>query len=319
MAEVSMKAPTAGIDVGKAWLDVAVLGVKEQKRFQNDDAGFIGLIEWLQAHGVVRVGLEATGGYEQAVAAALRAAGFAVLLLQPVQVRAFAKFRLQRAKNDQIDARLIAECADAATMRDTVHDERLAQLANRLTFIEQIEEDIARCKTRREACRDERILALLAQELARLKTLRRNELAGLFEKIAAHCDLKQRLLLIESIPGLGRRTAIALVIRMPELGRASREQAAALVGAAPFDDRSGKRDGQKHIAGGRERARKSLYAAALPAAFRWNKALVDLYGRLVSAGKPHKVALIACVRKLIIYANAVLARGTPWQMRDADI
>jgi transposase len=115
-----------------------------------------------------------------------------------------------------------------------------------------------------------------------------------------------------SIPGIGERTALALIIRMPELGCISREEAAALAGLAPFDDDSGKHRGQRHIAGGRGRLRRSLFAAALPAAFRWNKALIVLYARLVADGKAHKPALIACARKLLIYANTVVQRGTPW-------
>ena len=108
-----------------------------------------------------------------------------------------------------------------------------------------------------------------------------------------HGDLAHRLDLVQSVPGIGQRTALALVIRMPELGRLDREEAAALAGLAPFDDDSGKHKGQRHIAGGRERLRRSLYAAALPAAFRWNRALIELYARLIGKGKAHKEALIA--------------------------
>ncbi len=99
---------------------------------------------------------------------------------------------------------------------------------------------------------------------------------------------------------------------MPELGRIGRAEAAALAGLAPFDDDSGQRHGKRHIAGGRARLRRTHYAAALPAAFRWNPALQALYARLIGAGKPHKLALIACARKLLIYANTVLSRGSPW-------
>jgi transposase len=99
---------------------------------------------------------------------------------------------------------------------------------------------------------------------------------------------------------------------MPEIGTISREQAAALAGLAPFDDDSGKHKGERHIAGGRERLRRSLYAAALPASFRWNAALIALYRRLIARGKTHKLALVACARKLIIYANTIVHRGTPW-------
>jgi transposase len=114
------------------------------------------------------------------------------------------------------------------------------------------------------------------------------------------------------VPGIGERTALALIIRMPELGQLSREEAAALAGLAPYDDDSGKHRGPRHIAGGRARLRRSLYAAALPAAFRWNRALIDLYRRLHAKGRSHKAALIACARKLVVYANTVVARGTPW-------
>ena len=105
--------------------------------------------------------------------------------------------------------------------------------------------------------------------------------------------------------------------RMPELGRVSREQAAALAGLAPFDDDSGKHKGERHIAGGRRRLRRSLFAAALPAAFHWNKALIELYARLIARGKAHNEALIACARKLLVYANTVVQRGTPWTERPA--
>jgi transposase len=120
-----------------------------------------------------------------------------------------------------------------------------------------------------------------------------------------------------SVPGIGERTALALILRMPELGQVSREQAAALAGLAPFVRQSGKRKGETHIGGGRSRLRRSLYAAALPAAFRWNPALKALYRRLVERGKPHTSALVACARKLLIYANTVVQRGTPWTEKPA--
>lgn len=124
--------------------------------------------------------------------------------------------------------------------------------------------------------------------------------------------LGRRLDLLLSVPGIGMPTALALLIAMPELGSISREQAAALIGLAPFDHDSGKHHGRRHIAGGRARPRQALYAAALPAAYRWNRQLMALYARLTAAGKPHKLALVACARKLVIFANTVLQRGQPW-------
>ena len=127
-------------------------------------------------------------------------------------------------------------------------------------------------------------------------------------------DLARRFDLVRSVPGIGERTALALVLRMPEPGRVSREQAAALAGLAPFVQQSGRWTGGSSR-GGRGRLRRSLYAAALPAAFRWNPALKDLYRRLVERGKAHTVALVAFARKLLVFANTVVARGTPWTER----
>jgi transposase len=156
-------------------------------------------------------------------------------------------------------------------------------------------------------------------DLARLKKRRSTELSLIIAALRGHDDLARRLDLVLSIPGLGERTAIALIIRMPELGRISREEAAALAGLAPYDDDSGKHKGQRHIAGGRGRLRRSLFAAALPAAFHWNKALIKLYVRLTARGKAHNAALIACARKLLIYANTIVYRGTPWVETPASI
>lgn len=307
----------AGIDVAKAKLDIAVAGCRTRWQVANTPAGFRELVKLLRRSKATRIGIEASGGYERDVVRHLRKAGFAVIVLQPIQVRAFAKLTLCRAKSDGIDAGLIAECvAYRANLREPP-DPRLEPLADLLTFIEQIEEDIARAKVRMEHARSRDQRRFLAADLQRLKKRRTRMLAKLAAALRKHDDLSRRLDLVVSIDGIGERTGLALLIRMPELGRLSREQTAALAGVAPFADDSGKRTGERHIAGGRSRLRESVYAAALPAAFFHNAHLVALYRRLVNAGKPHKVALIACVRKLLIYANSVLARGTPWTKSNA--
>jgi transposase len=155
-------------------------------------------------------------------------------------------------------------------------------------------------------------------DIRRLEARRRAELRRIVQALAGHDDLCRRLDLIQSIRGIGERTAIALVVRLPELGRLTREQAAALAGLAPFDDDTGLHRGQRHTEGGRKRLRRSLYAAALPAATLWNPAGIALYKRLTAKGKPHKVALVACARKLLIFANTVVQRGTPWTDRTAS-
>jgi len=307
----------AGIDTGKRRLDAAVHGWGGTFAIDNTADGHAALSAFLRQHRVKRVGIEASGGYERDVVLALRRDGFKVIVFQPAQVRAFAKFSGQRAKNDKIDARLIAACTAAAKTIHAPPDPRLLKLADHLTVIEQIGEDIARYKTRRETCRDQRLRDLWSAQIARLETMLDAELKALAAAIRQHRDLATRLDLIASIDGIGERTAIAIVVRMPEIGRLSREQAAALAGLAPYDDDSGEHHGQRRIDGGRERLRTSLYAAALPAAFRWNAQLVAMYKRLIAAGKPHKLALVACARKLLIFANTVVARGTPWRSEPA--
>jgi transposase len=310
---------TAGIDTSKAKLDVAVYGRTERWQVPNALQGWRRLAADLAKVGVTRIGIEATGGYERGGVGYLRAAGFTVLVLQPIQVRAFARVHLRRAKNDALDAMLIAACAATIDPPSIEPDDRLTELAGQLTFVEQIEEDIARLKVRLEHIDEPRLRRLVLTDIARLKTRRTAELLRIVRQLRLHEDLARRLDLVLSVPGIGERTALAIIVRMPELGRIDREKAAALAGLAPFDDDSGKHKGERHIAGGRARLRRSLFAAALPAAFRWNKALIALYTRLIARGKAHNEALIACARKLLIYANTVVQRGTPWVEKPAAI
>ena len=309
----------AGIDTGKHKLDVALDQGPEQLQVDNSPDGHKSLAAWLRQRLVRRIGIEASGGYEQAAVAALRRDGFSVILFQPAQVRAYAKFILRLAKNDKIDAALIAACTAATKTIREPPDPRLAALAGHLTMIEQITEDIARLKTRCESCRDERIRQCWKEQITRLRALARSEFKQLLAAIREHRDLAERLDLMASVEGVGLKTAVDVLIRMPEIGSLSREAAAALAGLAPYDDDSGTRTGERHISGGRERLRTSLYAAALPAAFKWNPQLIALYRRLIAKGKSHKKALVACARKLLIFLNTVVARGTPWTPNTAQI
>src|SRR3954468_11154385 len=283
----------AGIDTGKRKLDVAIDGTSLQLQVENTAEGHKVLLEWLRRHKVKRIGIEASGGYEQAVVIELRRKRFVVVVFQPAQVRAYAKFHLQRAKNDKIDAALIAACTAATKKIHPAPDPRLAPFAEHLTLIEQITEVIAQHKTRRASCRNPRMRAFWKDEIARLKARSRSELKDLVAVIRQHRDLAERLDLIASVDTVGLPTAVAILARMPEIGRVTREQAAALVGLAPYDDDSGDQIGVRHIDGGGERLRKSLYNAALAGAFHWNAPLIAIYKRLIAAGKPHKVALIA--------------------------
>ncbi|QEX20970.1 IS110 family transposase [Hypericibacter adhaerens] len=306
---------TAGIDVSKRKLDVALAAGPDRLQASNDPAGYQQIESWLREHGVERVGLEASGHYEAAVAAHLRRVGFCVVLLDPAQVKGFRRFKKKRAKNDKIDARLIA-VATADMEPDSIRpapDERLAPWAEHLTLIEQIGEDISRLKTRRDRYSLPAHKRYLETEITRLSRRRDREIVRLLAKLRRHPDLALKLDLLESIPGLGPLTALSFVLRMPELGRMTRAEAAALVGVAPFDDESGEHTGERHIAGGRKRLRRSIYQAAFSASQRWNPILLALYKRLIAKGKHHKVATVACARKLVEIANAILARATPWQ------
>lgn len=305
----------AGIDTGKRKLDVAIDGNGEQLQVENTAEGHKILLAWLQRHKVKRIGIEASGGYEQPVVATLRRKRFVVVVFQPAQVRAYAKFHLQRAKNDKIDAALIAACTAAVKQIYPAPDPRLSPFAEQLTMIDQIGEDIMKLKNRIETCRNERIRAVWKEDIARLAKRERAELKALVAAIRQYPDLAERLELIHSVGGAGLPTAVGILVRMPEIGQLTREQAAALAGLAPYDDDSGDQVGARHIDGGRERLRRALYLAALPASFRWNPQLIALYQRLRAAGKEHKRALIACARKLLIFVNTVVARGTPWQSK----
>jgi len=309
----------AGIDTAKHKLDVALNEGPHHQQLGNDAAGHGKLVTWLHRHGVERVGIEASGGYEQAVVRYLRRAGFVVVVFQPSRVRAYAEFLLQLAKNDKIDAALIAVCT-AALNAEKIHpapDPRLGPFAAHQTLIDQLNEDIARYKTRRESCRDGHLGQYWKEEITRLKGRVRAEIKQLAAAIRQHPDLAERLRLIESVDGIGLPSAISILVRMPEIGSVTREQAAALAGLAPYDDDSSDRRGQRHIRGGRERLRRSLYTAAFPASLHWNSQLMALYRRLIKAGKGHKRALIACARKLLIFVNAVVERGTPWVKQPA--
>ncbi|MGL3110779.1 IS110 family transposase [Bradyrhizobium sp. BR 1432] len=307
----------AGIDTGKRKLDVAIEGRGEQLQVKNTAEGHEALLTWLRQQRVKRIGIEASGGYEQPVVAELRRKGFVVVVFQPAQVRGYAKFHLQRAKNDKIDAALIAACTAAVRKIHAAPDPRLLPFAEQLTMIDQIGEDIARLKNRIESCRNVAINQLWRKDITRLEQRERAALKALVASLREHPDLAKRLALINSVDGIGLPTAVAILVRLPEIGRITREQAVALAGLAPYDDDSGDQVGVRHIEGGRKRLRRALYTASLAASFRWNPQLIQLYQRLTAAGKEHKRALVACARKMLIFANTVVARGTAVVRRTA--
>lgn len=310
-SKAKVEAPAAGIDVGKHKLQLGFSDGEVEGEYANDAEGHAALIAALRQRGVVRAGLESTASYSTGIAQALREAGFTVNVFQPRQVKAFAQFKLRRAKTDKIDAVTIAQCTALSDPQATP-DARLADLCERLTLIDQLCDDIKRGKTRLEHVTIAEIRAVHRDEIKRLTLRRRTAIRELVARVRRHHDLAERMDLLLSIDGIGALGALTLVLRMPELGSLTREQASSLLGVAPFSHESGEYEGQAHIAGGRRRARRTLFAAAQVACRRWNPALVALYQRLTAKGMHHTAAVVACARKLVIYANAVLMRGKPW-------
>lgn len=302
---------TAGIDVGKANLDIAIHGQpKATLRVKRDAAGLAQLVAWLQEHNVARVGLEASGGYERDVIDALEDAGFVVDRLNPLRVRRFAQAKGRLAKNDRADAHVIA--GFTATMVDKIpqaRDRALDRLAEHLTVRRGIVDRMTDCANMLEHARDPWLRKMVQTDrraaeraLARLD----RAIAGL---IAAHPDwtaLERRL---RTVPGVGPVLAATLIALLPELGRLSRHAIAALVGLAPFDNDSGKRAGPRRIKGGRACVRQTLYMAALSGT-RHNPVLAAFSKRL--AAKPGKVMLVACMRKLLVALNAMVRDGRDW-------
>lgn len=302
-----------GIDVAKARLDIAVRPSGEQWVAANDEAGIEVLCEQLQAlrPAPALVVLEATGGREIAVSAALAAGDLPVAVVNPRQVRAFAQAIGQLAKTDALDAALLAHFAEAVRptprpLPDAVAQEFAALLARRRQLVSMQTAERQRLDTALLAVRPhiERHLAWLAQELADLdRTLR--------ERVQASPLWREREDLLRSVPGVGPATAFTLLADLPELGTLDRKAIAALVGVAPLNRDSGTWRGRRGVWGGRARVRSALYMAALVAT-RHNPVIAAFYQRLCAEGKPKKLALTACMHKLLTILNAILRHGTPW-------
>lgn len=316
MEQRKISTKIAGVDVGKHRLDVAVHGVEGGIQVSNDPSGFSTLIGWLKAREVGRVGLEATGGYERAVRLALEAAGLEVVTHQPLEVRLFARLKRRKAKNDRLDAALIAAATAQVDAVRAAQDPRLAQLAERLSAYEQVVDLIVELKTHLEHVGLEDLDRVLRAQLKSLTELKANLLSAVLTQIKAHPDLYARYRLLLSLPGFGPVVAASLVVRMPELGGLNRGQAAALIGVAPYDRDSGQFKGLRFITGGRSRPRRMLYLAGC-AAQRCDPALKAFAQQLKARGKPAKVAIVAVMRKLIEAANLVLQRQQPWVRQHA--
>ena len=305
-----------GIDVSKLWLDVAVLQTGLAFRVGNDAAGWAELIGRLKGRKVRAIGLEPSGGYERGLAKALRKAGLPVRLVNPYRLRQYARALGRLAKNDRIDAQMIARFTAELPTREPRHDPLIEQMAELVVARRQLSEDKVRLGNQLEQVRDPILRRMTTRRLRRIETEILLIGRRLAQIVASDEALAAKDRLIQSFCGAGPVFSHTLLALVPEIDEADRREIAALIGVAPFDDDSGKRTGKRSIWGGRAEVRKVLYMAALAAA-RCNPALKAFRERLIAAGKTPKVALIAVARKMLGIIIAMLRTGQPWNPEHA--
>jgi transposase len=307
-----MDARFVGIDVSKDKLDVHIRPGGEKFVVSRDAGGLDELIKRLKLVHAIAIGVEATGGFEQVVTATLGAAGLPVVVVNPAQVRAFARALGQRAKTDPIDASVIAHFIEATRPQvRPLPDEQTRLLAESVTRRRQIIHMLVA-----ERLRQQHLLSrTMKKSVARLILALEKELNALDEGIdeaLRGCEAwKEKQDLLKSVPGVGDVTARTLLAEMPELGTLDRRKIAALAGLAPYTQSSGKWKGKSFIAGGRSNVRAVLYMAAMTA-IRANPLLKDFYQQLLVRGKAKLKALIAVARKLLTILNAIIRDKKPW-------
>ena len=303
-----------GIDVSKAKLDICLLPSGQTFVFDNDPAGIRQLVALLQKQPrVARCLLEATGRYERRCAADLMEAGFHVAVVNPRQARDFARAIGKLAKTDTIDARTLAEFAKLGHSRlSEKTPENQAILNDLVTRRRQVTQMLAAEKTRREGLTHKIPLASVNKVIRLLEQQREDLDREIAKLIESDDDWKNRRDLLASVPGIGNTTASQLVADLPELGKLNRQQIAALVGVAPLNRDSGTMRGHRSIFGGRASVRAGLYMATL-AAMRFNAVIRPFGERLIAGGKAFKVAMIACMRKLVTILNVMVRNNEPWR------
>lgn len=313
---MSVTSVVIGVDVAKAHFDVAALGQAwSARRFDNGASGHRALIDALQPMNVELVVMEATGGYEALLARALQHAGLSVAVVNPKQARDFAKSMGRLAKTDQIDAKVLAEFGSVLLRRTDLNNFILPPADPRRETLTAL------------VVRRRQLLTLQLAERQRLEMapdVVRTSINSMIEAIRAQVDaidtmLKEHVLehhreldaLLRSAKGIGPVSSATLIGELPELGRLSRREIAALVGVAPMANDSGSSRGRRRVTGGRFEVRRTLYMATLTAS-QYNPTIKAFYERLRSAGKLPKVALIACMRKLLTMLNAMAKSKKPW-------
>lgn len=303
----------AGIDVAKDKVDVCIRSSSQRQTFRSTPEGRGALIRWLRKHKVGKAAMEASGGYEREWAKALREAGIEALVVDPKRVRNFARSAGRLAKNDPIDAQMIAWFAETfrqapGQVHDAAQQELVALVKARIALVDlkmQLAAQSEHSASGQVQKARDRVLKSLIGEIAKLE-------ATIAARIDATPPLAERAEIIASVPGFAKTTSANLVAGMPELGQVSNEIAAALMGLAPYDDDSGNRRGERHIQGGRRWVRNAIYMPCVGAATLNNPVIKAYYDHLIARGKKPKVALVACMRKLIVILNTMIARRQKW-------
>ncbi len=292
-----------GIDVSRDWLDVHILPFRRRLRVANTLAGWRELAGALTDHPQAKVALEASGGYEQGILRHLAAAGWRAYCLDPFKVRQFARAAGRRAKNDRIDAEMIARYLATFTLQPTRIDPVIERLCEHVTYRRQLVEERTAVANQARLLRDPQRRRLSRRRLARLEVLIARLEQALAEQIASDPQLAAKAAVLQTIKGVGPILAATLLALLPELGTISRRKIAALVGLCPYDFDSGRFAGQRHIAGGRKHVRNALYMPTLTA-MRFEPAIKPFYERCVAGRSDKKPAVIAAMRKLLTILNA---------------
>lgn len=303
-----------GIDVSKSHLDICVRPQQRRGRVTNDEAGFQELVTWLGDPAGTLIVLEATGGYQMPAVAALATAGFDVVVANPRQVRDHARSRGRLAKTDQLDAEAIADFAECnRPLVRPLPDAQTQLLQGLMARRRQVLAMRTREKNSLQQA-PEPLKKSIAQHIAYLSKQLQKLDRDLDDQIRGSDLWREKDQLLRSVPGVGEVTSRTLLAALPELGQVNDKQIAALVGVAPLNRDSGKSTGPRTIWGGRAAVRTALYMAIV-AAITHNPVIRAYYQRLKQAGKPTKVAMVACMRKLLVILNTMLKERQPWQPR----
>jgi transposase len=307
-----MKKAYVGIDVSKSTLDVAVSWQKEIKRFPNDESGAEQLANYLKGFTIEAAVMEATGGLEKLISAALTEAGIPAVVVNPRQVRDYARATGKLAKTDSIDARILAGFAqDIHPEIRPLTDDQTARIKDLMTRRRQVMGMITAEKSRLSSASSS-VRPFVESHIGWLKGQLKEIDSDLDSQIRSSPVWREKEALLRSVPGVGPVLSRALLGYMPELGKINRKQIAALAGVAPYNRDSGTLRGKRCIWGGRAGIRSPLYMAALVAT-KHNPVIASLYQHLLAAGKAKKVALTACMRKLLLILNAMLRDNCAWQ------